>query len=241
MRAKVIFNPKFGKFDGVHAGKVVSRCSTIVKVVEYFKARGFTFTDIDIADAMKVQPTLPMVKVVKPTANLPKFSTQPALHAQLRTEVREVCERARGIWGPSVIGEPLVKFFSRGTTAGRAHYRDMSLSLNDIIARDNPGKFSNTVSHEVAHLVVRKLFPLAKPHGHEFKRVHRLLGGSGATRHNMDVSNSRVVRSYTYGVITCGCVGKEHLVSPQRAKKAAVLRCRQCRQYCTNTGRTITK
>jgi predicted SprT family Zn-dependent metalloprotease len=246
MRATVVFNPKYGKYDGIHAGKVVSRCATMMKVVEYFKSRGFSFTDIDLTAAYAVPPAMVVaartqVKATNRTANVPKFSTQPALHAQLKNEVREVCERARKLFGPEVIGSPEVKFFSRGTTAGRAHYRDMSVSLNDIIARDNPTKFSNTVSHEVAHLVVKKLYPLAKPHGYEFKRVHRALGGTGATCHSMDASNAKVTRSYTYGVITCGCVGKEHLVSPQRAKRAANLRCRKCGSYCTNTGRTITK
>lgn len=231
MQATVVWNPKYGKYDGIHAGKVVSRCSTVPKVREYFLVRGFAESNIMVVPF-----------VTKPAQTiLPKavFATNDQVRDRLRMEVAMVVDHAKRLYGNKISLNPAVRFFNRGSAGGRAHYRDMSVSFNEVLAKENPVEFNNTVIHEVAHLVVKQIYPLAKPHGKEFKHVMISLGGNGKRTHSYDVSSVKQQRSYTYHVIKCGC--KEHLVSKARAFRAASLKCKKCGTRCEYTGKTVTR
>ena len=125
--------------------------------------------------------------------------------------------------------KPTVEFFNRGKVSGRAYYAKHHLEFNEVLAMENAEEFENTVIHEVAHLVVRKVYPFAKQaHGPEFRAVCRGLGGTGNTYHSYDVST--VARTMTKVVYECGC--REHKISPQKHRKiqmGAVYRCNTCK------------
>lgn len=125
--------------------------------------------------------------------------------------------------------KPTVEFFSRGKVAGRAYYAKHHLEFNEVLAMENAEEFENTVIHEVAHLVVRKVYPFAKQaHGPEFRAVCRHLGGTGNTYHSYDVST--VARTMTKVVYECGC--REHKIPPQKHRKIQMgvsYYCRTCK------------
>lgn len=137
---------------------------------------------------------------------------------------------------------PIVRFFNKGRVAGRAYYSLHLVEFNEVLAKHNPEKFYETVIHEVAHLVTRKLFPRAKQaHGPEFKAVDTALGGRGTRCNSYDTSVSKVTKTYTRYVCKCAC--KEHTVTKRVASQASRFYCKSCKAYLTYTGETrkITK
>lgn len=111
---------------------------------------------------------------------------------------------------------PPVEFTTRGKCAGRA-YRVGKLQFNSVIAQNatQAGQdFNNTVSHEVAHLVQFKLYPYSKPHGTEFKKIHKMLGGTGETCHRYSVQGVTGLRKTFPWVCSC----KTHEVSSVKNK-----------------------
>lgn len=127
--------------------------------------------------------------------------------------------------------KPNVAFDVTGKCAGQARYLKHEVSFNLILARDNSEEFENTVSHEIAHLLTKVLYPNAKQaHGPEFKRVHRWMGGTGNTYHSYDVSGVAKKRKTTTYVYTCGCT--EHTVTSIRHNKmkaGALYKCNACK------------
>lgn len=56
--------------------------------------------------------------------------------------------------------KPSVFFTLKGTSAGRAFYMENTLDFNVVLAKDNWQDFvTNTVAHEVAHLINYQQFP----------------------------------------------------------------------------------
>lgn len=227
MKATVVWNEKYSKWDGIHCGKVVSRCANPDKVVEYFLKRGFISANVTVINSKTSAPK----KVKTVVAN------GKSVRDRLIAETMDVVKSAKSVFNVDL--NPAVRFFNRGTVAGKAHYKDMSVSYNEVLAEENPKTFNNTVIHEVAHLVVRKLYPYASAHGKEFKFVMRSLGGNGERCHSYDVSSVKVKRSYTYHVVKCDC--GEHKVSKARAMRASNLRCKKCGSRCTYNGKTVTE
>lgn len=72
-----------------------------------------------------------------------------------------------------------------------------------------------TITHEVVHLFVPKVFPNFKQHhGPEFRRLMNAMGCTGNTYHNMGrvetTKRTRVVSRFEY---VCGCEGKVFQIS----------------------------
>jgi predicted SprT family Zn-dependent metalloprotease len=134
-----------------------------------------------------------------------------------------------------------VTFFAKGATAGRA-WGDGTLEFNTILAQRAGAEFKRTVYHEVAHLVVREVFPYAKQaHGPEFKFVMRSLGHDPSTYHKYDVSGLK--RTYnknpTKYIYVCNC--GEHEVSPilhSRMSRGQLRTCNRCRGVLRYANRT---
>lgn len=105
------------------------------------------------------------------------------------------------------------------------------VAFNLTLAKENPDSFHETVCHEVAHLVTKKVFPRAKQaHGPEFKHVDLMMGGRGTRCHSYDTSNAKREVTRTYVVYTCNCM--EHDITPRTHQKitmGAGYRCRKCR------------
>lgn len=108
----------------------------------------------------------------------------------------------------------------------------------------NPGMFnvmfdhmhSNTVPHEVAHLVVAKLYPNAKQaHGPEFRSVAARLGCTD-TKAKAQLSQAGVesfIESGKYVPYNCGCKDTKIMTRIQAAKMRAgrsMYTCKSCNQ-----------
>lgn len=148
----------------------------------------------------------------------------------LEARTMEVVNKANVLFPTLRMDEPKVGFFQKSATAGKAHYGEWMVTYNEVIAQTNGlDVFDNTVIHEVAHLVVKKLYPFAKAHGWEFKQVMRTLGGSGERCHNYDVSAVKTTLARNY-VWACGC--QKHNVTGRKhtnmMKRPGAYRCKKC-------------
>lgn len=163
------------------------------------------------------------------------------------TEIREVVKQAlhdAQCQFPYFSGECReVKFFSKGAVAGKA-WGDGTLEFNTVLAQRAGIEFETTIYHEVAHLVVREVYPRAKQaHGPEFRYVMSCLGKSGRTYHSYDVSGLK--RTYnknpTKYIYSCGC--GEHELSPllhKRMSQGQRRRCNSCGCEIVYTNRIRT-
>ena len=116
---------------------------------------------------------------------------------------------------------PKIEFYQKGCAAGRAHMSasgDQKCSFNEILAKENSKSFKNTISHEVAHLVTYKLYPKATPHGPEFKKIHRLLGGKGERCHSYNTASVKVYKTVKRYIYSCGCGTSYDLTSGKHLK-----------------------
>jgi SprT protein len=101
-------------------------------------------------------------------------------------EAFEIARKELGI----VSKLPRIKWDLRGTTAGKAYYRENLIRLNPVLLQNNEERFINrTPKHEAAHLIAfLKHGGLIKPHGPEWQRVCWALGIPATRCHSYDVS-----------------------------------------------------
>lgn len=195
----IYYSVKYGMFEGKIDGKVVSRAKsedrvrdTVTKILKTGSARN--------------------KGVVKTAAKKAGFVVDLNVRNRVTTQVAEVSKHAEKLFGVN-LQNMNVSFFNRGAKAGFARYRTFEVGFNEVLARDNPNEFLNVVRHEIAHHVVRSLFPMAKPHGREFKNTLIRLGGDGKTYHSMDVSNCAARRTKFRAVYECLVCGRVYKVS----------------------------
>lgn len=135
--------------------------------------------------------------------------------------------------GRTLFGIPLsmpkVGFDLRGVKAATAQCGDVNqLRFNPILLAANEADYlSDTIPHEVAHLVVMTKWGFdVRAHGPEWQSVMRQFGCVPKRTHNYDVSIARIGGSYLY---KCNC--KTHQLcarrhhSIQRGEKWQCLRC----------------
>ncbi|WP_036825343.1 SprT family zinc-dependent metalloprotease, partial [Photobacterium sanctipauli] len=86
---------------------------------------------------------------------------------------------------------PAVSFRQRGKIAGSARLQGWEVRFNPVLLAENPDAFLNeVVPHEVAHLVVFKLFGKVRPHGREWQIIMaEVFGVPPRTTHSFDVSS----------------------------------------------------
>ncbi|MGR5065800.1 SprT family zinc-dependent metalloprotease [Photobacterium sp. DNB22_13_2] len=123
---------------------------------------------------------------------------------------------------------PEVRFSQRGKIAGSARLQGWEVRFNPVLLEENPDAFLNeVVPHEVAHLVVFKLFGKVRPHGKEWQIImQEVFGVTPRTTHSFDVSS---VQGQTFRY-RCQC--NEYQMTVRRHNKVqrgqAHYRCRQC-------------
>jgi SprT protein len=137
---------------------------------------------------------------------------------------------------------PTVHFDCRGKKGGYAltqwSTNTHEIHLNPELFTQNKDYYlSDVIPHEVAHIIVHQLYPLAKGHGKEWKQVMKYVFGLEPTRtHDMDVSvvtTKRNMRKFPY---KCGCT--QHNVSARvhnKIVKGIGYKCNICKQsiaYC---------
>lgn len=148
-------------------------------------------------------------------------------------QVWRVWEQAREIWGERIpCGPPVVQFTYRGSTAGRAFYGRHRIVLNvQFMECHADDMLSETVPHEIAHLVAVQLYgQRGRGHGLLWRAVARQLGCKAERCHSYDLTGlAGVQRRWPYG---CGCKSRVHRITTTRHNKARAgrkYRCRICR------------
>lgn len=165
-------------------------------------------------------------------------------------QVREVVAQVNRKYYPNFLAMPDVEFFDKGTICGRAFYTAHKVKFNIVIAHRVGLAFRNTIKHEIAHLVTKKLHPHAKAHGPEFKRIFIDLGGSGTTRSRyvtecgLDVSDLKQKYTKRRFIYSCPC-GTPHRVSMVKhhrlQKTPDAYHCAICKKPMTFTGEVVEK
>jgi SprT protein len=149
-----------------------------------------------------------------------------------RQETRELIRRAQRHYRINIPSVE-IRFDLRGTAAGMVLFpqsRAPVIRYNPILLQHNRQDFlSQTLPHEVAHLIARTLYGKAiRPHGNEWKSVMQFFGANGLRCHNYTTENIpvRKLRRFPY---TCGC--QQHQLTTirhNRIQKGLTYRCRQC-------------
>lgn len=137
---------------------------------------------------------------------------------------------------------PAIAFDIQGCNAGRATYSKHLVSFNQVLARENPETFNNTVIHEIAHLVCKKVYPWVNAHSREFYGIMAKLGGNPSRCHSYDVSS--VKRSKTVVRYEAKCACQSHWLTSNLARKVKMGSrhfCRKCKSGLTVTGASKVK
>jgi len=110
---------------------------------------------------------------------------------QVQTKVNQLINRANKLYGLT-LPEITVRFDLRGRAAGQAgrDYRGYYLRFNVDMMQNSSWDhlYTDTVPHEVAHIVCFVNPMLGKHHNPGWQRVCRQLGGSGQRCHKEEVT-----------------------------------------------------
>ncbi len=221
--ATIVYNPKYGKYDGVLNGKVVSRCATVQAVTKYFSDRGV------------VAAYLPVVAL---PGHDKRVDTDPDadLKRWLKEESEIVWALAKRLFPNLDRGMPDVFFFSNGTTAGKASRTMHWVSYNTTLARTNRSEFKNTVIHEIAHVVATNLYgAYIRPHGREWSYVMTILGGNAKRTHSYDCSE--VKGAHQRYTVYCSC--GEHEVTKRSLNRLWAYKCKRCGSGLSTTKKVV--
>lgn len=111
---------------------------------------------------------------------------------------------------------PLIDWNLKGKIAGKANANLLKFNLE--LAFRNLEKFlTNTVPHEMAHVLQRRQYPKSKPHGKEWVFFCKILTGKILERcHSYDTSHCR---KNSPSPLKFACLCKEHTLSPIRAQR----------------------
>ncbi len=153
---------------------------------------------------------------------------------QVVQRVHSDCLRAAAILGIP-LNPPPVLFDLKGSAAGMfcARGRDVWLRFNPwLFANDFVTHLNDTVTHEVAHLGIHRLFRGGRgvrPHGAEWQGLMLALGANPRATFTGDMSNIPMRRQRRFSYV-CGC--QKHEVSTTRHNRihryGTVYRCRYC-------------
>lgn len=157
----------------------------------------------------------------------------------LQTQAVELTEywihRARELTGTSArrLPVPDVSFDLRGRSAGQAVFarrrRDIRIRINAGLLASHPRQMlEDTVPHEVAHVVIFRLYGRkAKPHGPEWKALMRAFGVDPAPCHSLPTEPVRQLQRFRYA---CACDEPVWLTSirHKRAQQGTDYICRRC-------------
>ncbi|RJS94463.1 SprT-like domain-containing protein [Salinisphaera sp. Q1T1-3] len=159
------------------------------------------------------------------------------LHARVEARAAYWIDRAREITGASArrLPVPEVRFDLRGRAAGQAVFarrsRRCHVRINaDLLASHPREMLDETVPHEIAHVVVYRLYGTrAKPHGREWQSLMQAFGVDASPCHALPAEPVRRLKQYRY---VCGCDEPAWLTSirHKRACNGTAYRCRRCGQ-----------
>jgi len=128
-----------------------------------------------------------------------------------------------------------IRFDLRGCNAGMARFepgKPPEIRYNATLLTDNPDDFlTQTVPHEVAHVVARALFGAnVRPHGIEWKGLMGWFGVEPTRCHDYDVSRSQIRRLQRFPY-RCAC--RRHWLTSIRHNRVLAGQtyyCRACKR-----------
>jgi SprT protein len=129
--------------------------------------------------------------------------------------------------------EPTLVYQQRGTAAGTAWLEKWEIRLNPVLLLENQQAFvDEVVPHELAHLLVWKVFGRVPPHGKEWKwMMQEVLGVPARRTHQFEIAS---VRAQTYPY-RCGC--QQHHLTVRRHNRVlrgeSEYRCVRCKSLLT--------
>ena len=180
------------------------------------------------------------------TALVPERKTPEQMIERVLAKVEALLQIVRKTWGDRV-GFPIkVGFDLKGLRAGAASRKYPEIKFNLVLLMENPDHFIEvTVTHEVAHIVVHRLYKRnAQPHGREWKKVMTTLGIDDPKRcHSYDTTNSRQRLGAKY-VYACDCrkdicLGVVRHRNIQAGRKYYI--CLKCKANLVFTGQQLGK
>ena len=133
---------------------------------------------------------------------------------------------------------PCILYTLTSCVAGRASYYNYTINFNLILLKENIPSFSQTIGHEIAHLLAKKMYqnnPIygsLTSHGRYWKDAMAILRLSPKRCHDYDTSNiiSKKVQQRKW-LYSCNC--SQHVVSTtihnKIQKHAPSYSCRYCR------------
>lgn len=148
--------------------------------------------------------------------------------------VRESLDKASDVYEREFPAIP-VRHDIKGKCAGQFCRRQGGLKylrFNPVLAKENQGRFDDTVIHEVAHYVAFELNEghYIRPHGVEWKSVMMQLGiRNPKTCHSMNVGNVTTRKNKTFSY-ACNCNTFELTsIRHNRSQKGTTYYCRKCK------------
>lgn len=138
---------------------------------------------------------------------------------KVEARVADLLNKARTNWPQCDFKKPTIEFGLRGRVAGWAYYLRNKIRLNDELFAQNEDVFiTQTVGHEVAHIVARQLHSgnLSRPHGIEWQRVMAVFGLPANRCHDYETAPARVHKKYE---CVCSKCDKIFLFSASRFGK----------------------
>lgn len=171
------------------------------------------------------------------------------LKAQLRAATYDFLHRAKPLLRQHgrTTPEIIIRFDLKGRAAGQVVWRSGQmphLRYNLTMALLQPEAFlTETVPHEVAHLVVGRCFPKARPHGSEWRSVMTFFGIDEAARcHHFRSAEKTVTRQRRWHY-RCDC--GDHQLSTTRHNRvqqfAVSYLCRSCGQPLQYQNSTVAR
>ncbi|MGV3345401.1 SprT family zinc-dependent metalloprotease [Enterobacteriaceae bacterium LUAb1] len=132
--------------------------------------------------------------------------------------------------------EPVLRYQQRGTVAGTAWLQQWEIRLNPVLLMENQQAFiDEVIPHELAHLLVWKLFGKVPPHGKAWQwMMETVLDVPARCTHNFSLASVQPRGENWY----CRC--QQHQLTIRRHNKAvrgkSQYRCRHCGDILQPSG-----
>jgi SprT protein len=157
---------------------------------------------------------------------------------ELEQKVEDTLGRLEDVYGKK-FKRPAILYDLRGRMGGMARCNNgvYSIRINrEALHKERDHYIKQTVPHEVAHIAVFQLYPNAKAHGYEWKRVMRALGLTPSRCHTYELTPTRRAQRYE---ATCSCRTIELTsVRVNRMRKGTKYFCTTCKGNLTLKGET---
>lgn len=116
------------------------------------------------------------------------------------------------------------------------HRDELKIHRKFYIENNDMECLFDTYSHELAHILVERLYKTRQNHNWKWSKLHQAMGGNGKQFHNQDVK--KYARPYQY---SCYCDGKKHNVSGKKhnliQRNGYIYKCRTCRNTIQFEGK----